>query len=264
MNISFCAPEGGDFVISPKRSRCFLTVAIVMSQRTTDLESHLRALVSAIQAGTHRRYEIIVAVYTTQERLSRDVVLIAQRYPSLKIMVCKPALSYAGAIVRAWQVSSGGYLCAIRIGDDGAIRAFPSVLRALTTRSEFKLIIGSRFLKPTTHHTQRSPVSRIHRLQRIVGHLLYPELFLKCSDPMSDFFMVARSAVIEIPLHPRGTLTLAELLFRTMPDHIGEIAYSPSGAPHPVRTLVVELMHLFRLQCIRVLHTAFKILHTLV
>jgi dolichol-phosphate mannosyltransferase len=65
----------------------------------------------------------------------------------------------------------------------------------------------------------------ISRGAQIIGLVVLPDVVGRVSDPMSGYFMVRRSAVQDVDLHPLGYKILIEVLARGRSKWIGEVPY---------------------------------------
>jgi dolichol-phosphate mannosyltransferase len=93
----------------------------------------------------------------------------------------------------------------------------------------------------------------VSRTAQVFGLVILPGVVGRVSDPMSGYFMIRRSAIEGVELHPLGYKILIEVLARGRFPWIGEVPYvfnerALGGSKATVRVYLDYLRHLIRLR----------------
>ena len=111
-----------------------------------------------------------------------------------------------------------------------------------------------------SRHVEGGGISRwsmarrmVSRTAQAIGLVLLPGAAARVSDPMSGYFVLRRSLIENVTLHPVGYKILIEVLARTRPERIREVGYvfrerEKGGSKATFMIFVQYLLHLWRLR----------------
>jgi putative flippase GtrA len=129
-----------------------------------------------------------------------------------------------GAVVEGMRAAKGRWLCVM----DADLQHPPEVISRLlasATAQQADLVIASRFAATA----QAQGLGRRRRvastLTRLCARLLFAAQAAKVSDPLTGYFLVARSAIEPDRLHPRGFKILLEILVRFPRLRVAEVPF---------------------------------------
>jgi dolichol-phosphate mannosyltransferase len=144
-------------------------------------------------------------------------------YPQLQVMRREQERGLSSAVIRGWQATRGRILGVI----DGDLQHPPEVLIQLLSEIErgADLAVASR-------HVEGGGVSSwsiirrfLSRGAQVLGLMILPGVLGRVSDPMSGYFMVRRSAIVDAKLNPVGYKILLEVIGRGKVRSVAEVGY---------------------------------------
>jgi dolichol-phosphate mannosyltransferase len=144
-------------------------------------------------------------------------------YPQLRVMRRETERGLSTAVIRGWQAARGEILGVI----DGDLQHPPEILLQLWGEMEkgAELAVASRNIEGGGV-SEWSVIRRfLSRGAQVLGLIILPEVIGRLSDPMSGFFMVRRSAIVDRPLSPVGYKILIEVVARGKIKWIAESGY---------------------------------------
>jgi dolichol-phosphate mannosyltransferase len=169
------------------------------------------------------RYEIIVVDDDSPDGTWQIAQQLTANYPALRVMRREGDRGLSTAVIRGWQAARGEILAVI----DADLQHPPE-----TTADLYRMMERGSDLAVATRHVEGGGVSDwsafrrfISRGAQIIGLVVLPDVVGRVSDPMSGYFMVRRSAVQDVELHPLGYKILIEVLARGRSKWIGEVPY---------------------------------------
>src|SRR5947208_1165856 len=167
-------------------------------------------------------YEVIVVDDDSADRTWEIAAALMPGFPELRVMRRQNEDGLAVAVIRGWQVARGQILGTI----NADFQHPPDVLPRLIERS------GGTDLMVATRHGDGGGVGDWGLMRQVtswgaaqIGRRLLPEVYARVSDPLSRCYLVRRSAIHGIPLHPLGYKSLMELLVRGNVRQIQECGY---------------------------------------
>ena len=157
----------------------------------------------------------------------------------------------SSAVIRGWQAARGDILAVI----DADLQHPPEVTVELSREMErgADLVVATRYV-PGGGVSDWSLLRRfISRGAQLIGLVILPGVVGRVTDPMSGYFMVRRSAIQGVELHPLGYKILIEVLGRGRCRWIGEVPYvfreRDQGESKVTRKVYIDyLRHLLRLR----------------
>jgi dolichol-phosphate mannosyltransferase len=196
-------------------------------------------------------YELIVVDDDSPDRTWELASALTAQYPKLRVLRRESERGLSSAVIRGWQVARGEVLAVI----DADLQHPPEVTvqlwRAMAKGAD--LAVGSR-------HVEGGGVSDWSLLRRmlsrgaqLLGLVLLPGVLGRVSDPMSGYFMIRRTAIAEVTLHPLGYKILVEVIGRGNVRWIAEVGYvfrerTEGQSKVTWRVYVEYLRHLVRLR----------------
>jgi dolichol-phosphate mannosyltransferase len=202
-----------------------LAVSIVVptyneSKGVGEIVARLAAILETELPG---RYEIIVVDDDSPDRTWAAAAALVSTYPALKVMRRVGERGLSSAVIRGWQAARGEVLGVI----DADLQHPPEALLKLWGEMQrgAEMAVASR-------HVEGGGVSEWSMLRRIVsrgaqviGLLILPDVVGRVADPMSGYFLVRRSVLSGVQLHPMGYKILIEVLGRARVRWISEVPY---------------------------------------
>lgn len=168
-------------------------------------------------------YELIVVDDDSPDGTWKVAQSLMTEYPQLRVMRRQHERGLSSAVIRGWQVAKGEILGVI----DGDLQHPPHVLLQLLHAIEqgADLAVASR-------HVEGGGVSSWSLQRRflscgaqLLGLIILPQVVGRVSDPMSGYFLVRRSAIANVTLHPIGYKILLEVMGRGRIKRIAEVGY---------------------------------------
>ena len=196
-------------------------------------------------------YELIIVDDDSPDQTWEMARSLLSEYPNLRVMRRTRERGLSTAVIRGWQVSRGRFLGVI----DGDLQHPPEVLEKLLG----ELILG-RDLVVASRHVAGGGISEWSVFRRmtsrgaqILGLMIAPQVVGRVSDPMSGYFMMRRSAIMNQILNPQGYKILLEILGRGEIEQISEVGYvfqerQDGESKVTWRQYVEYLQHLIRLR----------------
>jgi dolichol-phosphate mannosyltransferase len=168
-------------------------------------------------------YELIVVDDDSPDRTWELAGKMIPTYSQLRVMRRETERGLSTAVVRGWQAARGEILGVI----DADLQHPPEILLQLWAEMEkgADLAVASRNVEGGGV-SEWSIIRRfLSRGAQMLGLAILPEVIGRLSDPMSGYFMVRRSAIVNTPLSPVGYKILIEVAARGKIRWIGEIGY---------------------------------------
>jgi dolichol-phosphate mannosyltransferase len=223
------AVPSGPLVISSKLLRSAserpLKLSLVVptfneGQNITELLHVLSKLLDRIVPGN---YELIVVDDDSPDSTWILACKLIPSYPQLRVMRRETGRGLSTAVIRGWQAARGEILGVI----DGDLQHPPEILLELWGEMEkgAELAVASRNVEGGGV-SEWSVIRRfLSRGAQILGLIILPEVIGRLSDPMSGYFMVRRSSIMDKPLSPVGYKILIEVAARGQIKWIAECGY---------------------------------------
>ena len=228
-----------------------LSLVIPTYNERENIAELIRLLAHYLDTVLPQQYELIVVDDNSPDQTWAAALAIAPQFPQLRVMRRVQERGLSSAVIRGWQDAQGEILGVI----DADLQHPPETVLALWQKMQFgsSLAVASR-------HVEGGGVSDWGLLRRllsrgaqVLGLLMVPGVVGQVSDPMSGFFMVQRTAIADVPLHPLGYKILLEVLGRGRVSTVAEVGYvfreREAGASKVTwKQYVQYLGHLMRLR----------------
>jgi dolichol-phosphate mannosyltransferase len=246
----------GDLRIDALEARSPVRLSLVLPtyNEVKNVEEMCRRLTELLDAALGEAYELVVVDDDSPDRTWEVAQRLTLVYPKLRVVRRIGERGLSSAVIRGWQVAKGEVLAVI----DADLQHPPEVVLKLWNEVDqgADLAVASR-------HVEGGGVSDWGMARRILsrgaqalGLLILPSVIGRVSDPMSGYFMVRRTALQGVTLHPVGYKILIEILGRGNVRWIAEAPYvfreRTEGESKVTGKLYVEyLRHLLRLRLAR-------------
>ena len=218
-------PRGGFSIADRTDAAAPLALSIVVptfneSKSVGEIVARLSAILESRLPG---RYEIIVVDDDSPDRTWEVAAGLMSKIPSLRVVRRIGERGLSSAVIRGWQAARGEVLGVI----DADLQHPPEALLTLLSEMDrgAEIAVASR-------HVEGGGVSEWSMLRRIVsrgaqliGLLILPDVVGRVADPMSGYFLVRRSVLSGVELHPMGYKILIEVLGRARVRWISEVPY---------------------------------------
>ena len=228
-----------------------LSIVVPTYNEAKNIGEMVRLLTQLLDRAFPNRYEIIV-VDDNSPDLTWDLAhRLSIQYPRLRVMRRQGERGLSSAVIRGWQAARGDILAVI----DADLQHPPEVTVELSREMErgADLVVATRYV-PGGGVSDWSLLRRfISRGAQLIGLVILPGVVGRVTDPMSGYFMVRRSAIQGVELHPLGYKILIEVLGRGRCRWIGEVPYvfreRDHGESKVTRKVYIDyLRHLLRLR----------------
>ena len=189
-------------------------------QNIIEIVQMLSKLLDRIIPGN---YELIVVDDDSPDLTWLLAYQLMSDYPQLRVIRRETERGLATAVIRGWQAASGEILGVI----DGDLQHPPEILLQLWAEMEkgADLAVASRNVQ-SGGVSQWSIVRRfLSRGAQMLGLVILPEVIGRLSDPMSGYFMIRRSSLVNRQLSPVGYKILIEVAARGQIKWIAETGY---------------------------------------
>ena len=188
---------------------------------------NIREIVSSLSELLDRaipaNYELIVVDDDSPDRTWELAAELIADYPQLRVMRRETERGLATAVVRGWQAARGEILGVI----DADLQHPPEILLKLWDEMEkgAELAVASRNVEGGGVSEWRLARRFLSRGAQMLGLAILPEVIGRLSDPMSGYFMVRRSSIVNKQLNPVGYKILIEVAARGQIRWISEVGY---------------------------------------
>jgi dolichol-phosphate mannosyltransferase len=216
-----------------------------------NIQELIRILCELLDSIMPGNYELIIVDDDSPDSTWILACKLIPDYPQLRVMRRETERGLSTAVIRGWQAARGEILGVI----DGDLQHPPEILLQLWGEMEkgAQLAVASRNVEGGGV-SEWSVIRRfLSRGAQVLGLIILPEVIGRLSDPMSGFFMVRRSAIVDRLLSPVGYKILIEVAARGKIKWIAESGYvfreRIAGASKVTWKQYVEyLQHLVRLR----------------
>ncbi|MEA5513883.1 glycosyltransferase [Nodularia sp. UHCC 0506] len=229
----------------------YFSLIIPTYQERDNIPNLLKILSELLNEFIPGQYELIVVDDDSPDRTWEIAKSLMGEYPQLRVMRRKKERGLSSAVIRGWQVAKGNILGVI----DGDLQHPPEILiqLLLTIKQGADLAVASRHVKGGGVSSWNIIRRFLSRGAQVLGLILLPGVVGRVSDPMSGYFIVRRTCIAGVTLHPVGYKILLEVIGRGNVNQIAEVGYVFSerqqGESKVTWKQYVEyLQHLFRLR----------------
>jgi dolichol-phosphate mannosyltransferase len=228
-----------------------LSVIVPTYRESKNIAEMVRRLTQLLDPAFPGRYEIIIVDDNSPDGTWELAQQLTADYASLRVMRRVDERGLSTAVIRGWQAARGDILAVI----DADLQHPPEVTLDLC-----KVMERGADIAVATRYIEGGGVSDwsifrrfISRGAQLIGLVILPGVVGRVTDPMSGYFMVRRSAIQGVDLHPLGYKILIEVLGRGQCRWIGEVPYvfreRDQGESKVTRKVYLDyLRHLLRLR----------------
>jgi dolichol-phosphate mannosyltransferase len=250
------APTGPLQVASAIAGSTSIRLSLVLPtyNEAKNIAEIVRRLTTLLDEALGDAYELIVVDDDSPDRTWEVAKGLKATFPKVRVMRRVGERGLSSAVIRGWQIARGEVLAVI----DADLQHPPEVAVQL-----WKGVEQGADLAVASRHVEGGGVSDwsiarriLSRGAQLLGLLVLPSVVGRVSDPMSGFFMVRRSAIGGVVLHPLGYKILIEVLGRGSIRWIAEVPYvfreRAEGESKVTSKLYAEYLgHLLRLRIAR-------------
>ena len=181
------------------------------------------ALLRRLDAALRGSHSEVVLVDDGTDDLP-DVVAALSPQLSIPVRVIRRPVAtgrLGGAVVEGIQRSAGDLIVVC----DGDLQHPPELIpEMIVAAGGAELVVASRYMEGGDAGGLSSGVRRIvSRATGLLSRITFPRRLKACSDPMSGFFLVRRSALDVARLRPAGFKILLEITGRSLPMRVAEV-----------------------------------------
>jgi dolichol-phosphate mannosyltransferase len=155
-------------------------------------------------------YELIVVDDDSRDGIEDLVQAVASKDQRVRLLVRRGVRGLAGAVIHGWANTDADVLGVIDADLQHPPELLPQLWQALHAND---IVVASRYAP----QGRRKNWSRFrHLISQIAIWMTLPlqRPTIRVMDPMSGFFLVRRSAIRDLTLHPAGFKILLEILVR--------------------------------------------------
>ena len=228
-----------------------LSVIVPTFNEAPNIAEIVKRLAALLDPALGERYEIVVVDDDSPDLTWNLAQKLSLEHPRLRVMRRMAERGLSSAVVRGWQAARGELLCVI----DADLQHPPAVLLELyaVMRRGADMAVASRHVIGGGVSDWSIARRVVSRTAQLIGLLVLPSVVGRISDPLSGYFMIRRTAIEGVELHPLGYKILIEVLARGRFHRIGEVPYvfqerALGGSKATARVYYEYLRHLLELR----------------
>jgi dolichol-phosphate mannosyltransferase len=212
----------GDLTI-PREASLFFSLVVPTYNESQNIQQLVRVLSGLLDHALPDNYELIVVDDDSPDRTWEVAQQLMPEFPALRVMRRQTERGLSTAVIRGWQAARGEVLGVI----DGDLQHPPEVLLKLlrSIQNGADLSVASRHIEGGGTSDWGIIRRFLSRGAQMLGLMILPNVVGRVSDPMSGYFMVRRSAIVDTLLQPYGYKILLEVIGRGRVDRIIEVGY---------------------------------------
>ncbi len=205
-------------------SNCLLSLVVPTYNEGKNIVTLIQSLVEILDQEIPDRYELIVVDDDSPDRTWEIAQSMQQNYPQLQVLRRTKERGLATAVIRGWQAAQGEFLGVI----DGDLQHPPGTVKQMyyALKEGADLAVASRYIRGASVGSWNGVRQFLSRGAVSLAIWILPEIATRLSDPMSGYFLVKRSAIIDCELSPIGYKILLEVMGRGQIDRVTEIPYT--------------------------------------
>jgi len=223
----------------------YFSLVIPTYQERENIQNIVKILTEILNQLLPGQYELIVVDDNSPDRTWEVAQSLRLIYPQLRVMRREQERGLSSAVIRGWQVAQGSILGVM----DGDLQHPPGILIQLLTAIQegADLVVASRHIEGGGVSSWNVIRRFLSRGAQLLGLILLPGILGRVSDPMSGYFIVRRSCIAGVTLHPVGYKILLEVIGRGNVGEIAEVGYvfceRQEGASKVTWKQYVEYLH---------------------
>ncbi|MDJ0734971.1 MAG: glycosyltransferase [Nostocaceae cyanobacterium] len=209
--------------ISTDTQTILFSLVVPTYNESANIQKIVKILTQLLDEYIPGDYELIVVDDDSPDGTWEVAQSLMLEYPQLQVMRRQQERGLSSAVIRGWQVARGEILGVI----DGDLQHPPQILLQLLRGIE-----AGNDLAVASRHVEGGGVSSwsfirrfLSRGAQLLGLIILPWVLGRVSDPMSGYFLVRRSCIAGVTLHPVGYKILLEVLGRGKVGKIAEVGY---------------------------------------
>lgn len=207
---------------SGPRPALALSLVVPAFNEAENVASFLRAVYAQLQPVLGDAFEVIVVDDDSPDGTWKLASELIPALTNLRVLRRRRERGLASAVIRGWQFARGEWLGTINADFQHPPEILP-LMFALADNAD--LVVASRYCESGSVGDWTLYRRVASRGAYLLGRLMAPGIFRRVTDPLSGCYLVRRSAIDGIVLHPAGYKTLIEILACGRAARIAEAGY---------------------------------------
>jgi dolichol-phosphate mannosyltransferase len=228
-----------------------LSLVLPTYKEGKNIEKVIKVITDLLDSIIPHEYELIVVDDDSPDLTWKIAQDLTEYYPHLQVIRRTTEKGLSTAVIRGWQIAKGEILGVI----DADLQHPPEILLQL-----WQEMTRGADLAVASRHVEGGGVSEwsltrrfLSRGAQMLGLIMLPEVISRVSDPMSGYFMVRRTAIVNKPLSPLGYKILIEVIARGKIRWIAESGYvfrerEAGESKVTIRQYIEYIQHLLKLR----------------
>jgi dolichol-phosphate mannosyltransferase len=209
--------------LSNAEEKVWFSLIIPTYNERENLSALLTQITRALSVAYDGRYEIIIVDDDSPDGTGNEARRLNDQYPQLKVISRTAERGLATAVIRGWQQASGSVLGVIDADLQHPPMRLVDLLSAIERGAD--LAIASRYIEQGSTGDWGVIRRTLSNGAGMLAACLLPEVVGHVKDPLSGYFVVRRTALEGVALHPQGYKILLEVLVRGRAKHVVEIPF---------------------------------------
>jgi dolichol-phosphate mannosyltransferase len=183
----------------------------------------LESLEALLEPALGEAYELIVVDDDSSDGTWQLVEAVLATHPRVRLIRRQGEHGLSSAVIRGWQVARGEILGVMDADLQHPVEPNLALLDEIQRGAD--LAVASRHVAGGGVSDWSAARRVLSRGAQLLGLLILPGVLGRLTDPMSGYFMLKRSALQNVELHPLGYKILIEIVARARIRWIGEAGY---------------------------------------
>jgi dolichol-phosphate mannosyltransferase len=199
-----------------------ISVIVPTYREAANIQRFLVDFCALLDRHVPMRYEVIVVDDDSDDGTWQSAAQLAPILPAVRFMRRKGERGLASAVFRGFQVATGEILGTINADFQHPL----AVMTAMIDRvSEADVVVASRYCEGGGTGDWGRERLLMSRAAYQAGKLILPEVFAQLSDPLSGCYLLRRTVIEGIAVHPLGFKSLIEIMARGRVGSVVECPY---------------------------------------
>ena len=208
---------------APEDTDIILSLVIPTYNEAENIRPLVERLDELFRPQLGNRFELLIVDDDSPDETWKLAAELAVEVPSLRVIRRQGEKGLSTAVIRGWQASRGEVIGVM----DADLQHPPEVNLKLLRKMKrgADIAVASRNVAGGGVSSWSMIRRILSRGAQLLGLLFLPEVFGRLSDPMSGYFMLRRSAIVNVPLDPVGYKILIEVMTRGETGWLAEVPY---------------------------------------
>jgi dolichol-phosphate mannosyltransferase len=225
MTSAIPAPTGPLIVapLNPTEPSVRLSLVLPTFNEAKNVITLLESLEALLEPALGEAYELIVVDDDSSDGTWQLVEAVLATHPRVRLIRRQGERGLSSAVIRGWQVARGEILGVMDADLQHPVEPNLALLDEIQRGAD--LAVASRHVAGGGVSDWSAARRVLSRGAQLLGLLILPGVLGRLTDPMSGYFMLKRSALQNVELHPLGYKILIEIVARARIRWIGEAGY---------------------------------------